>query len=180
MFSYLFDTRALFIYKDHLSQFWDSHYKDKIDRLVQERHNSVANALELCLPCRNPWSSDHLTFILGIPTIYLNWMVLWWCIYKSEQGHHWFKLWLVPCLAPSQHLYQCWLIVNQSIGTNFSDVPGVILWMHPANERQCYNIMSLLGFVRTRVLMSRSRLNNGATHGGWHFDIHWDFDTRGR
>ena len=38
----------------------------------------------------------------------------------------------------------------------------------------------LLGFVRTRVLMSRSRLNNGATHGGWHFDIHRDFDTRGR
>ena len=30
------------------------------------------------------------------------------------------------------------------------------------------------------VLMSRSRLNNGATHGGWHFDIHRDFDTRGR
>ena len=28
--------------------------------------------------------------------------------------------------------------------------------------------LSLLGFVRTRVLMSRSRLNNGATHGGWH------------
>ena len=26
--------------------------------------------------------------------------------------------------------------------------------------------VSLLGFVRTRVLMSRSRLNNGATHGG--------------
>ena len=26
--------------------------------------------------------------------------------------------------------------------------------------------MLLLGFVRTRVLMSRSRLNNGATHGG--------------
>ena len=40
--------------------------------------------------------------------------------------------------------------------------------------------ISLLGFVRTRVLMSRSRLNNGATHGGWHFDIHRDFDTRGR
>ena len=38
----------------------------------------------------------------------------------------------------------------------------------------------LLGFVRTRVLMSRSRLNNGATHGGWHFDIHRDFDTRER
>ena len=38
----------------------------------------------------------------------------------------------------------------------------------------------LLGFVRTRVLMSRSRLNNGATHGGWHFDIHRYFDTRGR
>ena len=41
-------------------------------------------------------------------------------------------------------------------------------------------VNSLLGFVRTRVLMSRSRLNNGATHGGWHFDIHRDFYTRGR
>ena len=48
----------------------------------------------------------------------------------------------------------------------------------------CVNSMHfvslLLGFVRTRVLMSRSRLKNGATHGGWHFDIHRDFDTRGR
>ena len=41
-------------------------------------------------------------------------------------------------------------------------------------------VFLLLGFVRTRVLMSRSRLNNGATHEGWHFDIHRDFDTRGR
>ena len=44
----------------------------------------------------------------------------------------------------------------------------------------CESSDLLLGFVRTRVLMSRSRLNNGATHGGWHFDIHRDFDTRGR
>ena len=40
-------------------------------------------------------------------------------------------------------------------------------------------VLSLLGFVRTRVLISRSRLNNGVTHGGWHFDSHRDFDTRG-
>ena len=26
-----------------------------MDGLVQERHNSIANALELCLPCTNPW-----------------------------------------------------------------------------------------------------------------------------
>ena len=50
---------------------------------------------------------------------------------------------------------------------------GYVCWKQPGH-------WSLLGFVRTRVLMSRSRLNNGATHGGWHFDIHRDFDTRGR
>ena len=55
--------------------------------------------------------------------------------------------------------------------------------LHPPTEKfheVMYSNSLLLGFVRTRVLMSRSRLNNGATHGGWHFDIHRDFDTRGR
>ena len=60
-----------------------------------------------------------------------------------------------------------------------------ILLPSPLQFYSCFHvsyIMSslLLGFVRTRVLMSRSRLNNGAIHGGWHFDIHRDFDTRGR
>ena len=38
-------------YFDHLPQYRDSRYmyKDEIDGLMQERRNSIANALELCL-----------------------------------------------------------------------------------------------------------------------------------
>ena len=32
----------------------DTINKDDIDGLMQERHNSIANALELCLSCINP------------------------------------------------------------------------------------------------------------------------------
>ena len=58
-------------YKDCLSHYGDSHYKDKTDvrpfylynrnpdtgkinGSVQARHNSIANVLELCLSCSNP------------------------------------------------------------------------------------------------------------------------------
>ena len=37
-------------------------------------------------------------------------LVKYSCI--SELGHHWFRLWLVACSAPSLCLNQCWLIVN--------------------------------------------------------------------
>ena len=29
-----------------------------------------------------------------------------------ELGHHWFRQWLVVCLAPSHYLDQCWKIFN--------------------------------------------------------------------
>ena len=32
-----------------------THLWDNIDRLMQERRNSIANALDLCLSCTNPW-----------------------------------------------------------------------------------------------------------------------------
>ena len=41
-------------------------------------------------------------------------------------------------------------------------------------------VFSSHDLIMLLLLMSRSRLNNGATHVGWHFDIHRDFDTRGR
>ena len=44
-------------------------YKDKIDGLVQERSNSIANAMELRLSCTNPsrWTHNHLIFTMWIP-----------------------------------------------------------------------------------------------------------------
>ena len=48
-------------------QYDDSHYTDEIDGLVQERRNSIANALELCLSCTNPlrWPHDHLDYLFN-------------------------------------------------------------------------------------------------------------------
>ena len=56
----------------------NSHYKGKIEGLVQERRNSSANALELRLSCTNPlrWSHDHFIFIMEIP--YLEGQSLYW------------------------------------------------------------------------------------------------------
>ena len=41
----------------------------KMDGLIQERRNSIANTLELHLSCTNPskWSYCHLIFIMAIP-----------------------------------------------------------------------------------------------------------------
>ena len=33
-------------------------------------------------------------------------------IYVTNVGHHWFRYWLVTCLAPSHYLNQCWNIAN--------------------------------------------------------------------
>ena len=33
-------------------------------------------------------------------------------IWVSKMGQHWFRYWLVACLAPSHYLNRCWLIVN--------------------------------------------------------------------
>ena len=83
-------------------------------------------------------------------------------------------------------------IYKSFIMSNFNYCPMVLMFTSKSSLSKLEDIQkralmfvlddytSLLGFVRTRVLMSRSRLNNGATHGGWHFDIHRDFDTRGR
>ena len=37
----------------------------------------------------------------------------------SELDHHWFRLWLVACSAPSHYLTQCWFIVNWTLGNKF-------------------------------------------------------------
>ena len=68
--------------------------------------------------------------------------------------------------------------LSESIHVFFYMILPILSWTLHRSSQDQYE--SLLGFVRTRVLMSRSRLNNEATHGGWHFDIHRDFDTRGR
>ena len=33
-----------------------------------------------------------------------------WRICICKQGHHWFRLWLLPSSAPSHHLNQCWFM----------------------------------------------------------------------
>ena len=47
-------TWVLFRYKDCLSRYRDFHYKEKIDGLVQDCSNSIANALELLQSCTKP------------------------------------------------------------------------------------------------------------------------------
>ena len=42
--------------------------------------------------------------------------------YINEPGHNWFKWRLVACSAPRHFVSQHWLIVNGSLGTNFSEI----------------------------------------------------------
>ena len=37
-------------------------------------------------------------------------------IYVGDPGHHWVRLWLVACPAPSHYLTQCWIIVSWTFG----------------------------------------------------------------
>ena len=54
---------------------------------------------------------------------FFNWLdvimvlhMLYWSLVThtcfSELGHHWFRLWLFTCWAPSRYLNQCWLICS--------------------------------------------------------------------
>ena len=40
----------------------------------------------------------------------------------SKPGHHWFREWLVACLAPSHYPIQCWILWIGHLGTNFSEI----------------------------------------------------------
>ena len=105
--------------------------------LMQERLNSIANALELRLSCINlsiyqqlscalfvvereiffhphnffPWWTKHLISLqVEIRAWLLQALMMHICV--SELGQHCFRQWLVACSAPSHHLNQCWLIIN--------------------------------------------------------------------
>ena len=41
--------------------------EEHFDGSVQERHNSIANTLELCLSCTNPSISFWVSFVTQIP-----------------------------------------------------------------------------------------------------------------
>ena len=44
------------------------------------------------------------------------------CVCKLST--HWFRLWLVTCVAPSHYLNQCWLIVNWTFNSLAPGKPG--------------------------------------------------------
>ena len=71
------------MYWSHVS-FVSNHWY--VNGLVQERHNSIANALELCLSCTNPWMWCHVS---PTETLLTHW-------YKmdtiADTGWHWIHL----------------------------------------------------------------------------------------
>ena len=96
-------------------------------------------------------------------------LLMLYCFFILGYLHAWITL---------HHLSASYILSHNLFGSFVSvDHPT---WPRESAKHRVRTLALLLGFVRTRVLMSRSRLNNGATHGGWHFDIHRDFDTRGR
>ena len=141
------------------------------------------------------WHFETWTTWLPICRQHIQIHFLVWKLLHFDSKFYWNALpmvqkqWVSICsdngLVPYQRLaiiwtsdgpvYSCIFVSLGLDGLNLHQRDG--LWMGCFPET-CPHL--LLGFVRTRVLMSRSRLNNGATHGGWHFDIHRDFDTRGR
>ena len=65
-------TKRTSQYRDCLSWYKDSHYKDEIEGLVQDCSNSIANALELLQSSTKPsrWLSNCLIFIMRIENPY--------------------------------------------------------------------------------------------------------------
>ena len=57
---------------------------------------------EISYPCAN------------ISLMNVNWLHLVPHICIVELGHHWFRFWLVTCLAPSHHLNQWWLLISHT------------------------------------------------------------------
>ena len=65
--------------------------------------------------------------------ILINWGgVMHICVIKIS--HHWFRYWLVACLAPSHYLNQCWLIVNWALRNkvqwNFNRYSNIFIQKH--------------------------------------------------
>ena len=62
-----------YVYLVDESDIWCVQYQflDQLDGLVQERRNSIANALELCLSCINPSNCSCSVIMLCIIVFYL-------------------------------------------------------------------------------------------------------------
>ena len=41
---------------------------------------------------------------------------------RRQSNHHWFRKWLIAWSAPSHFLNQCWLLINRTQGTIFSEI----------------------------------------------------------
>ena len=71
---------------------------------------------------RPQWVNLHSKQQYDIPVIFtlelvepVHMLTRWgWVMQKciSKIGHHWFRQWLVTCLAPKYYLNECWHIVN--------------------------------------------------------------------
>ena len=115
----LHKARDLFQYKSCLSSYRDSHYKDKISGLVQERRNSNANALELRLSFTNPlrWSYQPLYLYNWIP--------------KSVRGHLYIETGTVETLYNTVNF--CWSTHKRhSIARPKGRGMGCLLWVQRA------------------------------------------------
>ena len=122
-----------------------------ISGLVQERHNSIANALELHLSCTNPWICAEP----GCCTLCVN----------IASGNTWmsrFDYWSFQLLKMSnEQFYNSVCTINHSMAGfipltvwfSFTILmhyfPGIILGMGSANQRWHYNItLSLIWWAQ--------------------------------
>ena len=113
-----------------------------INGLVQERHNSSALAMELCLSCTNQSICTYVSNQDCIKTLMKSLHI--WCLAASSilhlQDHlqiliescvqssrlsdviwrHWIwsglvQQWFVTCHVPSNYINQCWIVINWSL-----------------------------------------------------------------
>ena len=75
-------------------------------------HRWIPSQSQYCRALVFLWQSFDITAMRNRCLTHLP-IVLHIC--DNELGQHWFRWWLVACLAPSNYLKQCWDIVNWTL-----------------------------------------------------------------
>ena len=76
----------------------------------------------------------------------------------NESSQHWFRYWLVADSAPSYYINQCWVIVNWTLRTNFSEMFVKILFFF-IHENASGNIVCEMATILSKGINYHHQLD---------------------